>query len=264
MVQARKVCLLKSAAVSLGITVCLLGASCASGQDATPDAAAVPMRNGMPDFNGVWVMADYDLVYLPQEHNPPYTDETRANVERYRVQFEPVRDDPAQFCVRMGMPWRMLNRARDYPVEIYQTDQRVIMLFEGHDDYRSIRLDRTTAPENLPASANGWSNARWDGNVLEITTSNVTGRSGINTLQRSEEAVIVERWELDNDPAYGGDIIRIELTMTDPQRYTAPVHARNVYMRAAAGIEVGGYNCADALWDEYLIGREEELAAQPE
>lgn len=223
----------------------------------------LPRMNGRPDFNGVWVMADYDLVYLPQEHNPPYNAPTRANMERYRTEFNPVIDDPAQFCVRMGMPWRMLNRARDYPVEIYQTDQRVIMLFEGHDDYRSIRLDRTTVPENLPALANGWSNAVWDGDQLVITSSNLTGRTEINTLQRSESAVVTERWTLARHPEYG-DVVEIDITMVDPERYDAPINARNVYKRAAPGVEVGGYNCADALWEEYLIGREEELAGASE
>lgn len=227
----------------------------------TATGEGLPSLNGKPDFNGVWVMADYDLVYLPQEHDPPYTDETRANMERYRTEFDPVIDDPAQFCVRMGMPWRMLNRARDYPQEIYQTDKRIIMLFEGHDDYRSIRLDRTTVPENLPALANGWSNAHWEDQTLVITTSNVTGRTEINTLQRSENAVITERWTLEKHPEYG-DIIDIDITMIDPQRYTAPVKARNVYKRAAPGVEVGGYNCADALWEEHIAKREEELAAK--
>lgn len=220
---------------------------------------AFPSLEGVPDFNGVWVMADYDLVYLPQEHEPPYTPEAKANMDRYHSEFDPVQDDPAQFCVRMGMPWRMLNRARDYPVEIYQSGKRIIMLFEGHDDYRSIRLDRTTVPENLPASANGWSNAHWEGQTLVITTSNVTGRSEINPLQRSEDAVITERWTFKKHPQYG-DIIDIEITMVDPQRYTAPVRAHNAYKRAPAGIEVGGYNCADALWEEYLAKREEELS----
>jgi hypothetical protein len=224
------------------------------------EPATLPTLNGRPSFNGVWVMAAYDLVYLPQEHDPPYNEQTRANMERLRTVFDPVIDDPAQYCVRMGMPWRMLNRARDYPVEIYQTDQRVIMLFEGHDDYRSIRLDRTTVPENLPALANGWSNAVWNGEQLLITTSNVTGRTEINPLQRSESAVITERWTLSRHPEHG-EVIEIDITMVDPERYDGPIHARNVYKRAAPGIEVGGYNCADALWEEHLIRREEELAA---
>lgn len=229
---------------------------------ATASAAAIPTRNGKPNFNGVWVMASYDLVWLPQEHDPPYTPEIKAEMERYTTRFVPKQDDPAQLCVRMGMPWRMLNRARDYPVEIYQNPDRIIMLFEGHDDYRSIRLDRTTVPENLPALGNGWSNASWDGDTLVITTSNLTGRSTINPLQRSEEAVVTERWTMRVHPEFG-DVIEIDITMVDPQRYTAPIKARNVYKRAQPGVEVGGYNCADALWEDYLAKREAEVAATP-
>lgn len=256
---------LTATAMSVALLAACAYQPMAAAQDAPPVAQTdgLPRLNGRPDFNGVWVMAAYDLVYLPQEHNPPYNARTQANMERYRTEFDPVVDDPAQFCVRMGMPWRMLNRARDYPVEIYQTDQRVIMLFEGHDDYRSIRLDRTTVPENLPLLANGWSNAVWEGDQLVITTSNLTGRSEINTLQRSEAAVITERWTLKRHPEFG-DVVEIDITMVDPERYDAPIHARNVYKRAEPGIEVGGYNCADALWEEHLIRREEELAGAAE
>ncbi|HQA17780.1 MAG TPA: hypothetical protein PK680_05280 [Novosphingobium sp.] len=232
--------------------------SAPSAAQSVPD---VPRKNGKPDFNGVWVMASYDLVWLPQEHNPPYTPEIQAEMDRFRTQFDPKVDDPAQLCVRMGMPWRMLNRARDYPVEIYQNPDRIIMLFEGHDDYRSIRLDRTTVPENLPALGNGWSNAKWDGDTLVITTSNLTARTTINPLQRSESAEITERWTLKKHPEFG-DVVDIDITMTDPERYTAPIKAHNVYKRAAPGIEVGGYNCADALWEEYLVKREAEIAAK--
>lgn len=229
---------------------------------AAPAAASdIPMRNGKPNFNGVWTMAEYDLVYLPQEHNPPYTPEIQAQMDRYKTEFIPAVDEPAKFCVRMGMPWRMLNRARDYPIEIYQNPDRIIMLFEGYDDYRSIRLDRTTVPENLPALANGWSNAKWEGDTLVITSSNLTARNTINTLQRSEEAVVTERWTMSKDPKHG-DIIDINITMVDPQRYTAPIKARNVLKRVEPGVEVGGYNCADTLWDNYIEKREQEIAAQ--
>lgn len=257
-------------AKALLAVTCLASCTVASGSPVIPEnqgssqaaSTSLPMKNGKPDFNGVWVMASYDLVWLPQEHDPPYTAEVRAEMERYRTRFDPKKDDPAQFCVRMGMPWRMLNRARDYPVEIYQNPDRIIMLFEGHDDYRSIRLDRTTFPENLPALGNGWSNARWDGGTLVITTRNLTGRTTINPLQRSEEAEVTERWTLKKHPEFG-DTIDIDITMVDPQRYTAPIKAHNVYKRAEPGVEVGGYNCNDALWEDYLVRREEEIAAKP-
>lgn len=230
-----------------------------TGESVAEPAGEVPMKNGHPNFNGVWVMASYDLVWLPQEHDPPYLPEIKAEMERYKTKFDIKRDDPAQFCVRMGMPWRMLNRARDYPVEVYQNPDRIIMLFEGHDDYRSIRLDRTSVPENLPALGNGWSNAKWDGDALVITTSNLTERTKINPLQRSEEMVVTERWTLKKHPEFG-DVIDIDITMVDPLRYSAPVKAHNVYKRARPGVEVGGYNCADALWEDYLAKREEEIA----
>ena len=248
-----------AASVLMSGTMLATGADAAGKKDkpVTPVEQPAPVR---PNFNGIWVMADYDLVYRPEMHNPPYTPKARANMERYLREFDRTRDDPAQYCVLMGMPWRMLNLARDYPLEIYQTPDRVIMLFEGHDDKRSIHIGRTTVPENLPQSANGWSNAQWDGDTLVITTSNVTPRTDINPLMRSEEAVITERWTKKVDPKYG-DIIDVDMTIVDPPIYTEPVKGHQVYRRAPAGVEVGGYNCADDLWDKHLIAREAEIAA---
>ncbi len=255
--------LLQNIAAAALMATCLTPmAACASPQQtaATPVEQATPTQAAHPDFTGVWVMASFDMVTLPQSGNPPYTPEVQANMDRYKRDFDVVKDDPAQFCVRMGMPYRMLNRARDYPVDIYQTDKRIVLLFEGHDDYRSIRLDRTVVPENLPTSANGWSNARWEGETLVITTSNMTGRSAINPLQRSEDAVITERWTMKKHPEFG-DMIDIDITIDDPNVYTRPVKAHNAWKRANPGVEVGGYNCADELWENYLAKREQEIAA---
>lgn len=222
-------------------------------------ASSASTENSKPDFNGVWTMADYSLTIRPEDSPPPYTQEVQANVDRYKRDFDIVKDDPAQFCVLMGMPWRMLNRARDYPLEIYQTKERIFIIFEGHDDRRVIRLDRTTVPENLPQSANGWSNAYWEGQTLVVTTSNLTARTAINTLQRSEEAVVTERWNFRKDEKYG-DVIEIDITIVDPPIYTKPVTARQVYKRSAPGVEIGGYNCADDLWARYLEAREIEIS----
>lgn len=244
------------------LLVCATSICAQTNSPAVPAAPASQRPVAAPvNFNGIWVMRDYADVLLPQEGEPPYTEEVKRRMHRFKTEFDLAVDDPARFCVAMGMPWRMLNRARDYPLEIYQTPDRIFILFEGHDDRRSIHVGRTDVPENLPRAANGWSNARWDGNTLVITTSNLTARAPINTLQRSEDAVIEERWTMEKDPA-NGDVIHIDMTITDPIVYTHPVKARMVYKRAEPGVEIGGYNCMDALWEEHLEKREAELAAK--
>ena len=142
------------------LTACTTAQGQQPAQNFAPVAAQsvpeVPRKNDKPDFNGVWVMASYDLVWLPQEHDPPYTPEIKAEMERFRTRFDPKVDDPAQLCVRMGMPWRMLNRARDYPVEIYQNPDRIIMLVEREVGWRHPghhHVEPHRAQHHQPAAA---------------------------------------------------------------------------------------------------------------
>lgn len=213
-----------------------------------------------PDFNGVWEVAAPEVVIRPEVNHPKHTERTKRNIEEYETRFDSNRDDPAKLCFLKGMPWTMLIGARNYPTEIYQTDQRIIMFFELYDQHRNIRLDRTAVPENYPPSANGYSYARWEGETLVVETGGLLDMNAIGQNHRSGKAHFVERWRLLRHPVYG-EVIDIDITFDDPEIYLEPVKAHQILKRAPEGVVVGGYNCSSTLWDEYVERRKQELGS---
>lgn len=217
-----------------------------------PNAVMAPPANGFPaDFNGVWLLADMKLTSYPGGTNPPYTEMARKWIEDYRARFNPIEDDPQKFCRVKGMPWSMLILARDYPVEIVQTNNNISMFFELWDQWRHIRMNQTVFPDVRVPSFNGYSISHWEGQTLIVETIGLTANPYPDPYLRSEQARVTERWTRQTDPVYG-DIIVDEILFEDPLIYTEPAKAKMVFRRAAEGTIVGGYSCADALWREYI------------
>lgn len=212
-----------------------------------------------PDFNGVWETAEMELVVMPEFNNPKYTERAKHNISESTTRFDPVKDDPTKVCLLKGMPYAMLIRARTYPLEIYQTEQRIVMLFELYDQYRNIRLDQSAVPENYPPSANGYSYARWEGDTLVVETGGLIGMNDIGEFHRSDQAHITERWRLMQHPVHG-EVIDIDITVDDPEVYLEPGKGHQVLKRSAPGVVVGGYNCSSMLWDAYVDQRRQEMS----
>ncbi|MGE0115844.1 MAG: hypothetical protein AB7T07_13295 [Steroidobacteraceae bacterium] len=211
-----------------------------------------------PDFSGVWETASIELTVLPDFNHPKYTERTKQNINEYQTRFNPVKDDPARVCLLKGMPWTMLIRARNYPAEIFQTDQRIFMFFELYDQYRNIHLDQTAVPDAYPPSANGYSYARWEGDTLVVETGGLIAMNDIGEFHRSEQAHIIERWKLMQNPTYG-EVLDVDITVDDPEIYVEPVKGHQVLKRSAPGVVVGGYNCSSTLWDTYVDRRRQEM-----
>ncbi|MGE3530963.1 MAG: hypothetical protein AB7I12_04160 [Steroidobacteraceae bacterium] len=203
------------------------------------------------NFNGVWETIDISLVKWPNEDYANYTDLILKRVEDYKKIFHMTADESGKLCYYRGMPWVMLNKARNFPTEIYQTDDRVILFVELFDTHRNIHIDQKGFPENSPRSANGYSIAHWEGSTLVIETRNLTGTYRVSSVHRSEEAYMMERWSLRQDPVYG-EVLDIDFTVNDPVVYRKPVKAHTVLKRSPQGTVVGGYNCPDALWQTFI------------
>ena len=214
-----------------------------------------------PDFSGVWTSPGAEYVHLPEQTKPKFTSLAATNLAHYESNYDIGKDDPAVVCFLKGMPWTVLMRPRDYPVEIYQTSDRVFMFFVLYDTYRSIRLNEATFPENLPPAANGYSIAHWDNNALIIETRNMPAINPISPYPRSDQARVIERWTIEQHPQLG-EILRVAVTVYDPVIYKEPGHGDMIFKRAPAGTKVGGYNCSAQLWDDYVARRESAIAAK--
>jgi hypothetical protein len=215
--------------------------------------SGAPTPPAHPDFSGLWQVADPILVVRPDVNAKPeeYTATARTNIEDYRKHWDANTDDPAKFCVRHGMPNTMTSRARDYLVDVNQTSSRITVLVEFMDNFRVIHFDASAVPENVAPSNNGYSTARWNGDTLLVETSALKAKSPVGLMQRSAAAHINERWTMRSDAAHG-QVLEINMDITDPEVFVATARARQVYKRAPAGSQLNEYACADALWDDHV------------
>ncbi len=230
---------------------------------ATADTArAAAEVAGQTDFSGIWRVINADRVVLPGANgNGKRTSEAQAQYDHYLKYYPGDVGDPAiHACLAKGMPWQMLSRGRNYPVEIYQTADRVIMFFELYDLYRNIRIDGPPKPDNYAASASGYSVARWEGDTLVIETTGLSPFNPIGPFLRSGDARITERWTLKQDPEHG-KILTVDLLQNDPNVYAEPARGHTEWEPAEPGTVVGGYGCTSDLWDQYVADREAELEA---
>jgi len=189
-------------------TVVLLAAG-ASAQTAEP---AIPrMPDGKPSFVGYW-----NLPYTPNnaakggEANIPYTDAGRAAFKNHDA-----KDDPTSRCLYPGMPRIMQS---PYPVQILQTQEYVILLFEYMRQWRAIPTDGRKHPENLPPSFMGDSVGKWEGDTFVIDTIGLNDQTWLDTAghQHTDEMHLTERMQ--RTPT----TITLEYTIDDPKMYSKP------------------------------------------
>lgn len=251
----------------LALLAAPLCANSAPANPAPPEAAPVSVTaveatpsESRPNFAGVWQLASPERVILP-EFNGQLTPEAAANRQHFRDNYHGDDADPAiKVCLSKGMPWTALIRARDYPVEIYQTADRIIMMFELYDQYRSIRIDGAPMPEYYPAGPNGYSVARWEGDTLVIETTGLSPLNPIGPNLRGSEARITERWQIKQDPEFG-EVLVVDLEQEDPEVYVTPAQGHNELRRAPQGTVVGGYGCSESLWDAHVEQIERRIAS---
>ena len=213
------------------------------------------------DFNGVWFVTEYDEIKRPDEDNPSYTEEALRRLDFYKSHFDVVSESAVIYCNPIGMPWAMLARARDYPREVYQTKDRLIVFFEYMDEYRVIYLNQTEVPKNWLGSKMGYSLGHWEGKELVVETSGYLESSEASSFQRSAEARTIERWRLIDHPKYGKSL-EVEMELTDPVIYSEPRYARALWKIGEPGALVGTYGCPATLWEEYVDKRIEETESE--
>lgn len=219
--------------------------------------APVPAA-GHPDFTGLWKVADTQLTVKPEDDAAVLSDEAQRRRKAFQSQFDTQADDPNQFCVPHGMPWIMLSRARDYLIDIYQTPQRVTILFEGMDWHRLIRLDQSTVPDGYTPGSNGYALARWEGDALRIETTRLRATPDVGPYQRSEQMRVLERWRLIRHPRFG-HALEVTMEVTDPVIYRGHARGYQLFVPAAAGSVINEYGCTESLFEDHIAKRRQQL-----
>ena len=129
-------------------------------------------------------------------------------------------------CITRGVPGSMLPAGYNNAYRFVQTDDSFTIVYEMIHDVRTISLTKETHVDNKVKLWMGDSVARWDGDTLEIETTNFNDRGmlansmaggRLKGVPISEDFQVLERFT-----RVSADTIIWEARMTDPGSLTAP------------------------------------------
>ena len=206
------------------------------------------MAADKPDLTGIW------LIEKPQAElkttagkAPPFKPEaaqTYAKRKQLKASGSKKADDPAvDSCLPHGVP-RLLSVAQ--PIDILQKPKQVTVLYQANHQSRQFYIgDEIPAPDKRPdPNYDGYSAAKWDGNALVVNTYSLNALTWMDDvgMPHGEQLTVVERYEL-VDP----NTLRVKLTLTDPETFTAPWDAQITYKRQQ-NLRFKEDVCAEKLW----------------
>ncbi len=167
------------------------------------------------------------IVDPPDGRFPPLTPRGQiAAVSQPRGDNVPADRHIWERCVtRGGMPNAMFPRAYNNNMQLFQTPDHVVMLLEQVHEVRVVPLGDGSAVSSRIGQWNGLSRGRWDGDTLEVVTTNLDPRvsalqpwSVFNSHDGSGEGMtLIERFT-----RTGPDSLEYEIEVHDPEMYTRP------------------------------------------
>lgn len=225
-----------------------------------PAYRAPRTKDGKPNLNGVWQAvneANWDLEGHGAAPGPmwqlgaaysvppglgiveggpiPYKPEA---LQKRKANFENrLKLDPEIKCYLPGVPRAMYM---PYPFQIIQSTEFIMMVFTYAGGVRTIYMKNTPAPAD---SWMGWSNGRWEGETLVITTSDFNDLSWFDRAGNfhSEMLKVVERIS-----AASPNHLNYEATIEDPNVFTRPWKISfPLYRRIEKNAQILEYKCVE-------------------
>ncbi|HTA45253.1 MAG TPA: hypothetical protein VK789_22550 [Bryobacteraceae bacterium] len=190
------------------------------------------------DLTGVW-QGPYtaDLTRGTQAKLTPWGEE---QFKRFDGTTDP--------CLPVGVT-RQIN-APD-PIEIVQTPNRVVILYESWHIFRSIPTDGRDHPKKVSLNWFGNSVGKWDGDTLVIDVTGMNDKTFLDTNghPHSDQLHLIEKFR-----RTGPETMSYEVTVDDPKVYVAPWTQSRV-LRLQKGLELMEYVCLENEKDrEHLRG----------
>jgi hypothetical protein len=218
----------------------------------TPDgevdmtAPAPRTRDGHVDFTGIWQnrfggfgrgrggrggrgdqgppsdsppVATFGDIGANIEGGAPYTEWGRE-VREERMSRD-MQDNPDAHCLPMG---HMQFHLHPQPRKMIQTEDEIVILYEGNAGIRQIFLDGRPSPDNDPLPWwYGYSTGHWEGDELVVVTTHMRddGWLDVNGSPFTSQGTITERYRR---PNFGS--LEIDVTIDDPKAYTEPFTVR--------------------------------------
>ena len=210
-----------------------------------------------PDLTGVWTNAGRPALggtTGPAQAPLPLKPEAKKRVDAYQALVRESGDTPGGVCLGGGMPGSMLGSG-GYPMEIIQRPEQITIIYEAHNETRRVYFgDRNAEQKDRVPGRNGYSSGRWEGDTLVVETDNLVEQVD-QRYAHSDAAKIVERYSVDGKDEQGRRILKVEMTMTDPQFYNEPVKVEKRWAQVPNG-RLLPYECNEEFWHARL----EELA----
>jgi hypothetical protein len=153
------------------------------------------------------------------EGGAPYSDWGRQVKEERMARDS--QDNPDAHCLPMG---HMQFHLHPQPRKMIQTEDEIVILYEGNAGIRQIFLDGRPSPDNNPLPWwYGYSTGHWEGDELVVTTTHMKddGWLDVNGSPFTSEGTITERFRR---PTFGR--LEIDVTIDDPKAYTRPFTVR--------------------------------------
>src|SRR5579863_4938457 len=194
------------------------------------------------DLSGVWLFQKQLDTFAATE--PPMQPWALAKYRSAKPGYGPhasaESQDPIQSCLPPGMPRILLT---PFPVQIVQTRDEVIMLFEYDHLVRHIDLGRRAHAKNLAPSWMGDSIGRWEGNTLVVDTTGLIASSWLDQVghPHSDALHIIERIRRPDRDTMVDDV-----TIDDPKAYTKPWSGQQVF-KLRPGWHIMEYVCQDLM-----------------
>ena len=216
-------------------------------QLAGPAAAQVPLSRsgdpGVPNISGLWLgsLTGRPGVVPAPNRGPadgrpevywspwplPYTPafqkiyDERIAAAKKGVQL----GDTGAKCLPFPMPFVIVSKV--YPDEIVQTPGEVTLYLFGTDPL-IIWTDGRPHPAGLHPSYKGHSIGQWAGDTLLVDTVGIVGNAPLDGQRNPHSDEVHVTWSIRR---VGPDRLDFDVTVDDPQAFTAPVHQTNVWMR---------------------------------
>lgn len=204
-----------------------------------PGAPAKPTAESWHgDLTGTW----------QGPYTPDLTRNTTAKMTPWGEERFAAFDGTIDPCLPVGVT-RQAN-APD-PIQIVQTPERVVILYESWHVFRSIPTDGRPFPKEVYPTWMGTPRAHWEDDTLVIETISMHDVTTLDTVghPHSDELRLVEKLR-----RTGPTTMSYEVTVDDPKAYTAPWTQSRVF-QLRPGMELMEYVCLENEKDrEHLVG----------
>ena len=203
--------------------------------DGTPNyaAAAPKTADGKPDLSGMWAPSRAAVMNSPEgqgaprraggpfwdlnsvvEGGLPYQPWAKEIRDRRWTDFG--KDNPDVGCYPLGI---LQDHLHMFPRRVLQSPTYLAILAERNMAYRQIFMDGRPLPSDPNPAWNGYSTARWDGDVLVVESNGFRDDLWADYFgsPMTDQMTMTERF---HRPTFG--TMEVEVTVKDLKAYTKP------------------------------------------